>query len=242
MKKVAVVVLLMSLLFFVEPALAGPGGKIVSAAFETFWGRIALGGLVILFSPLIAYVLITEKLAERRTMKDLRFMAGYSVAFDWLKIRERAKDCFLRVHAGWENEDLADASAWMTDWYWQNQQLAHLNRWKRDGLRNVCEVKKVKSLKPLLFVHRNQYAQHGDSMIVVSIQSEMKDYLENRASGKLVEGSKRFKDVETLWTFTLQDGVWRVSDIEQGNMSFAFAKLSRKLPNIETTLVSQLRA
>ncbi len=49
-------VILTTVVFFItiEPALAGPGGKIASAAFETFWGRAILAVLTILFLPLIA--------------------------------------------------------------------------------------------------------------------------------------------------------------------------------------------
>lgn len=242
MKKMIYFVVVASLVFCAEQALAGPGGKIASAAFETFWGRVALGALVIVFLPMILYVMATEKLAERRTMKDLRFMAGHSSTFDWLKIRERAKDCFLRVHSGWEGEDLSKVSEWMTDWYWQNQQMTHLDRWKREGLVNICEVKKITHVKPLLFVHRNQGAAHEDSMIAISIEAEMKDYLENRASGEVVEGSKKLKEVETIWTFTLQDGRWRVSDIEAGSNSLAFAKLAKELPPIESTVVGYKRS
>ncbi|WP_200875040.1 hypothetical protein [Methylomarinum vadi] len=97
-------------LFYIEPAMAGPGGKIASAAFETFWGRIILGILTIVFLPLILYSIIREKLSERRTLKDLRFMAQYDSCFDWLTIQHRLKDCFLRIHSSWENEDLSEAS------------------------------------------------------------------------------------------------------------------------------------
>jgi hypothetical protein len=227
---------------FVEPAFAGPGGKIARAAFETFWGRIALGILTIIFLPLITYVVLREKISERRARKDLRFMAAYSAKFDWLKIQERAKDCFYRVHSGWEQEDLSGVSSWMTDWYWQNQQLVHLERWKKEGLVNICDVKKITSLKPLLFVHRNQGHEHEDSMMVISIEARMKDYLQDRKSEKIVEGSKRYKEVETVWSFTLENGEWKVSDIEEGSMSLAYAKLARELPDIESTVVSDLRA
>ena len=226
----------------VEPAMAGPGGKIASAAFETFWGRVALGVLTIVFLPLIAYVLLQEKLAERRSRKDLRFMAGYSSLFEWLKVQERAKDCFLRVHSGWEKEDLSGVSSWMTDWYWQNQQLAHLDKWKKEGLVNICDVKKITNIKPLLFVHRNQGEEHEDSMVVISIEAKMQDYLQDRTTGKVVEGSKRYKEVETVWSFTLEEGVWKVSDIEEDTMSLAYAKMVKELPGIETTVVSELRA
>lgn len=237
-----IVIVFILALVLVEPAVAGPGGKIARAAFETFWGRIILGVLTILFLPLILYVLIREKIAERRARKDLRFMAKYSSIFDWLKIQERAKDCFYRVHTGWEKEDLSEASNWMTDWYWQNQQLAHLERWKREGLVNICNVKKITNIKPLLFVHRNQGREHEDSMVVVSIEAMMRDFLQNRTSGEVVEGSKRFKEVETIWSFTLENGEWKVSDIEEGDMSIAYAKLVKELPDIESTVVSELRA
>ena len=225
-----------------EPALAGPGGKIARAVFESFWGKVLLGVLVIIFLPLIIYVLIKEKLAERRTKKDLRFMAGYSPLFEWLKIRERAKDCFLRVHSGWENEDLSGVSAWMTDWYWQNQQQVYLNKWKDNGLVNICSVQKIIGIKPLLFVHRNQGAEHEGSLVVVSIEAHMQDYLEERNTGDVVEGSKNFKDVETVWSFTLENGQWKVSDIEESDMTLAYAKEVAGLPRIETTVVSDLRA
>ena len=229
-------------LIYVEPALAGPGGKIASAAFETFWGRIILGLLLIFFLPLIIYVMLREKLAERRARKDLRFMAKYSAKFDWLKIQERAKDCFFRVHCGWEKEDLSGVSSWMMDWYWQNQQVVHLDKWKKEGLVNVCDVKMITNIKPLLFVHRNNGKEHEDSMVVISIEANIKDYLQARSTGKVVEGSKRYKEVETIWSFTMDNGEWKVSDIEEGSMSLAYAKLVKELPNIESTLVSEFRA
>ncbi|MDH5648981.1 MAG: Tim44-like domain-containing protein [Gammaproteobacteria bacterium] len=239
---VALCLVSLVLLFVMEPALAGPGGKIARATFETFWGRVALGILTIIFLPLITYVMIREKLSERRARKDLRFMAGYSSVFDWLKIQERAKDCFYRVHSGWDKEDLSGVSQWMTDWYWQNQQLAHLDRWKKEGLVNICKVKKITHIKPLLFVHRNQGGEHEDSMIVISMEANMQDYLQHRESGKVVEGSKRYKEVETIWSFTLENGVWKVSDIEEDSMSLAYAKLVKELPEIESTVISELKA
>ena len=226
----------------VEPALAGPGGKIASAVFETFWGKIFLGILTIVFLPLITYMLIREKLSERRARKDMRFMAAYSAQFDWLKIQERAKDCFFRVHSGWRDEDLSGVTNWMTSWYWQNQQQVHLDRWKQEGLVNICDVKKITGIKPLLFVHRNSGQEHEDSMIVISITAKMKDYLENKSSGKIVEGSKRYKEVETIWSFTMENEKWKVSDIEEDSMSLAYARMAKELPDIETTVISEFRA
>jgi len=230
------------MLVMVEPAMAGPGGKIATAIFNTFWGKVALALLTLIFLPLIIYILIREKLAENRARKDLRFMAAYSPLFEWLKIQARAKDCFFRIHSGWEKENLSAVSEWMTDWYWQNQQMVHLDKWKRDGMINICDVKKISNIKPLLFIHRNQDTEHEDSMVVILIDAKMKDYLEDRTTGKVIEGDKSYKDVETIWTLTLEDGIWKVSDIEEGDMSLAYAKMIKDLPKIETTVVSDLRA
>jgi hypothetical protein len=239
---IMVVFLIAALFLYVDPAFAGPGGRIAKAAFETFWGRVVLCILIIIFLPFIIYSYVREKLAERRAHKDLAFMSAYNSKFDWLKVRERAKDCFFRVHSGWENEDLSAVASWMTDWYWQNQQLMHLDRWKKEGLKNICNVKKITSIRPLLFVHRNRGNEHEDSMIVISIEAKLKDYLQDIKTEKVVEGSKRYKVVETIWSFTMENGEWKVSDIEEGFMSLTYARLAKNLPDIESTLVSDLRA
>jgi len=241
MKKLILFGLFVSLMLAIEPAIASPGGKIASAVFETFWGRIILAVLTIIFLPLIIYIIICEKLSEQRARKDLRYMARYTSLFESLKIQERVKDCFFRVHSGWGNEDISSVSSWMTDWYWQNQQLAHLDRWKKEGLINICDVKKITKIKPILFMHRNEGAEHENSMIVISIEAKMKDYLKKRDSGKVIEGSKQYKVVETVWSFVLENGLWKVSDIEEGSMSMTYAKLVNELPKIESTVVSELR-
>lgn len=220
-------------LVMVDPAFAGPGGKIASAVFDTFWGKILLAVLTILFAPIIIYVIYKEKRAERRTRRDLQVMAQHDPGFEWFKIRERAIDCFTRVHGAWREEDMAEAAQWMTDWYWQNQQMAHLNRWAREGLVNHCDVKKITAIKPLMLLHCNEGAEHEGSLLVLSIEANMKDYLAERESGKVVEGSKKYKEVETVWSFTRIDGVWRVSNIEEDSFSLEYAREALALPPLE---------
>jgi len=224
-----------AVLMTAEPALAGPGGRIARSLFDSFWGKLALGALTILLAPVIVYVILKEKRAERRTRRDLQTLALRNPAFDWFKIRERATDCFIRVHSAWREEDMAEAAEWMTDWYWQNQQLAHLNRWKKDGLVNHCDVKKITSMKPLFFLHRNDGADNEGSLLVLSIEAKMMDYLAEREGGKVVEGNKKYKEVETVWTFTLLNGQWRVSNIEDGDISLQYALEALALPPLEET-------
>lgn len=243
-KKILAGVLLVGCLYLLiaEPALAGPGGRIARAAFETFWGRVALAILTIIFLPLIIVITFQEKIAERRARKDMRFMAGYSPLFEWLNIRNRAKDCFLRVHSGWRKEDLTQVTNWMTDWYWQNQQMVYLDKWKEEGLINICDVKRITKITPLLFMHKNNGAEHEGSMVALSIDAEMKDLLQERQSGKIVQGSERYKIVNTIWSFTIENGLWKVSDIDEGSMSLEYAKLRKELPKIETTITTSLTA
>lgn len=227
-------------LVLVDPTMAGPGGRIARATFNTFFGKVVLAVLTVLLLPFIIYVLAKEKMAERRARHDLRFVAQFSKDFDWLRLRERATDCFLRVHAAWRSEQMAEAHEWMSDWYWQNQQLVFLDRWQREGLVNVCNVKKTTHIKPLLFVHRNDDGrQHEGSTVILSITAYMQDYLARRDSGEVVEGSKKFKDVATIWSFTMIDGKWRVSNIEDSALSMTYAKMAAELPAIEQTMLQQ---
>src|SRR5438128_2253785 len=82
-----------------DSANAAPGGKIVSGLFKTPFGRIILAILVVVLSPVIAYVLIKEKIAEKRTLKLLKQIAKTDRNFDWMTLRDRITDCYHRVHA-----------------------------------------------------------------------------------------------------------------------------------------------
>jgi hypothetical protein len=146
---VVLVLIALALAFVPDLAWAAPGGKIVTGLFKTTWGKILLGILFVLFSPLIAYVVIKERIAEKKTLGHLRRLAAVDPNFDWMTVKDRVTDCYHRVHSAWREEDMGQASEWMTSWYWQNQQMAHLNQWERDGLVNHCRVKSITNVRPL---------------------------------------------------------------------------------------------
>jgi len=234
-------VFLVMALMIIEPALAGPGGKIARAMFETFWGKILLAVLTIILLPFILYAVIKEKLGERRARKNLHYLAAASPNFEWVNMMQRATDCFYRVHAAWTKEDVSEAAEFMTAWYWQNQQMVYLNQWEAAGLVNHCTVKRISDIKPLLLVHRNDGGPHEGSHVALSITATMQDYLAERVSGKVVEGSKKFKPVETIWTFTLIEGKWKVSSIEEGAMSLVYAKAMLQQPVLEKAELEKVR-
>jgi hypothetical protein len=211
-------------------ALAAPGGKIASAVVKSFWGRVAMAALVLLFLPIIVYVLVREAIATRRAQRDLKKLRVLNPAFDWMALHDRVVECFTRVHAAWRKEDMAQASAWMTDWYWQNQQLAHLDRWAEQGLVNKCTVKSVGHVRPLHVACRSGEGDFSGSRVVLSVTANMEDYLQERATGKIVEGEIGYKDVEWVWTLELAAGVWRVARIEEGSLSLTYATMANELP------------
>ncbi len=232
-------IFLMVAFIFIQPAYAGPGGQIAKVLAKTFWGKMVLGLLAAILMPVGIYLYIKQQLAQRRAYKDLKYMAQYNPNFEWLRTKKRIMDCFHRIHSTWDEEDVSDACEYMTDWYWQNQQLVYLDRWHREGLRNVCEVKKVRSVRPLLFIHRNDDVAHESSMLVVSITANMKDCLVQRETDKVIKGDRKFKDHETIWSFTLAEGTWRVSNIEAAACEFDYIFQVKNVPGIEETVLGR---
>ncbi len=237
MRKTVFGIVVFFLLFYPAFAFAGPGGRIARAVAETFWGKVILIGLVIFFLPLIIYVLLKEYRAKKRVLRDLQIVARASPDFDWIKLRKRIQDCFYRVHAAWEKSDVSEAADWMTEWYWQNQQMVYLDRWERDGLENICQVEGIGSMKPIMFTFRGDEGTPGEgSELAVLISARMKDYLERKSDGKLVEGSRKKKEVERIWCFTYERGKWVVSNIEESSRSLEYIELMKAVPKIEEAL------
>ena len=59
--------------------------------------------------------------------------------------------------------------------------------------------------------------------IVAFISANMQDYLAEIGTGKVVEGDKAFKDVDTVWTFQLINGALKVAQIEESYLSLTYA-------------------
>lgn len=199
--------------------------------FDSPLGKVVGVILAIIFFPFIAYAQIREFFGVRKTKKDLRNLALVNKNFEWFNLKNRVTEVFGRVHSAWRKEDMGQASEWMTHWYWQNQQIVYLDKWEEQGLVNNCDVRKVIKMKPLHVVCSNQ-ENFEESRIVMSIEANMEDYLAERESGRVVEGKKGYKDVETIWTFILEDGKWKAENIEEGRLSLSYAKLKNSVPKV----------
>lgn len=115
----------------------------------------------------------------------------------------------------------------MTDWYWQNQQITVLNKWEREGLQNISKVKKIQAIKPL---HIDISTE--TPMMICLIKANLQDYLLNKETNKVVEGDKKFKEVESVWTLQLVQDKWVLSMIEEGSMSLDYSLESLKIPHL----------
>lgn len=231
---------LMTLL--VEPAFAGPVELVAGVALQTVWGRILIVLLAVVMLFVTGWLVLHRRFAERRARQDLGFMAVHDERFEWIFVQRRAMACFHRVRMGWQDGDLSDAGRWMTDWYWQNQQMVHLDRWKREGLINICRVKTISKLRPLLFVHRNAGRDHENSVVVISITAMMQDYMIKQSSDQVLDGSLKWKTVESIWTLTMINGRWKVSDFDANGSTLRYTRQGKYLPDIESTLTGEMQA
>lgn len=208
------------------PALAAPGG-LVKAAARSVLGQIVIGLVVIVFLPLILWFVARRAILVRRTRRVLRALGARVPHFAWLPLKERVTEVFGFVHSAWDQGKMDLAGAYMTAWYVRNQQL-QLDKWERDGVRNVTSDVRIKALTPLYASHA---APSGEpDRVVFEIEAEMRDYLVERESGRLVQGDKALGTLTTVWSFVHEDGRWLLSHIEAEDAAFEYLQETSREP------------
>jgi len=231
-----------------EPALARPGGRVSSGNGGGWAGLLPflISIVYLVFTlPYAFYVISQRNAAESRTLKDLRQLVQRHDLFDWRRLENRIESCFQEVHLAWQQGNLDDVSECMTNKYRQEQQSDYLDKWAKQGLINHCEVEVVSSIQPLFLAHPEQEMEHEGSKLVVAITAKMEDYLEDRYTSKIVKGEKGFKDVDTIWTFVIQNGKWVLANIEDSSSSLLldYARAHNELPlNLEQNDKLQVKA
>ena len=210
-------------LFDIDPMYAGPGGTVVKAIFKTWWGKVLLSIIGIIFFPLTIYVYFREYFAVKNCKKELLELGKRNKDFSWLNLDKNVRNIFNRVYIAWNNQDLKEASSYISHWYWQNQQLVHLDEWKKENLRNVCKVDGIKSVKPLYLEISEDEGLEG-SRIAFLITANIMDYLKDIDTHKIVQGSSKFDEEEKIWVMEYTNGQWVLDDIQDGQLSLAFAK------------------
>lgn len=230
-KKIILTFLIIALLFYVDPIYAGPGGTVAKALFKTWWGKLILVALTIIFLPLILYVYIVEYFAIKKTKKQLKNLSTLNKDFSWLNLDKNTRNIFKRVHYAWDNEDLTEVSEYVNHWYWQNQQTVHLNKWEKDNLKNICKLESIKKIKPLYIEIGNNSSLEG-SKIALSISANIEDYLINRETKKVVEGKKGFDIIDKIWILEYTGEKWLLDDIQDEDLTLYFAKMENFIPSL----------
>lgn len=202
----------------VDMAWAGPGGRIAKEIFDTTWGKIGFGLIVLIFFPLLLEDYLTRRKAIKRAKNSLNKLAriDHSI-FDEFNLKNRVTDVFNRVHKAWSSQDLTDCEEYMTYWYRQNQQSVFLDEWKEKGLMNISSIKKINKIEPI-HVRLSDRDDFERSRIIYLINAKMEDYLVKIENSSVIEGKKGFRNIETAWTFQYINGKWCVDNIEHEDM------------------------
>ncbi|MGH1349623.1 MAG: hypothetical protein ACRBBN_02285 [Methyloligellaceae bacterium] len=208
---------------------------------ESIWGKVIIYAALLVATAVFFYIKLQAKFSEARAANDLRFMAKHSAIFEWGHVKARVGDCFYRYHAPWRVGDLDKENVWMADSYWRDFKKLFLDRIEKEGLVNVCNIKTIKEIKPLLFIHRNVGGKDERSKLVVCISAKLRNYLSALATGNLVEGSKEYHDTKTIWSFEVVNGNWVITNIEDMSVSSEYLKLVSDLPKIEDTLLKPVK-
>lgn len=227
MKRLFLTIILLSVQ--VNLIFAGPGGKIAKEIFDSPFSKFIGVVLCIIILPLIIKTWYKRNKSINQSKKTLNTLSSIKhEIFDEINLKNRVTDIFTRVHKAWSEQNIEDCDQYISNWYRQNQQHVFLDEWKSKGLMNVCTVQEIKSIKPLHVRLTNQPNFEG-TRIMYLINAHMEDYLVKVDDSSVIEGKKGFKDVETVWTLLLIDGVWYVDNIEQSDMISTYLKMESSL-------------
>ena len=216
-------------LLSLSKAWAGSDETITSDSIS-FWGILLLAFFFVLLVPSFLYAHVQQNIKVRRTMITLQNLAAVNSSFDWVLIKNRVTDIFVRTHRAWSHEDMEEISSFSSTWYWQNQQMVFIDRWHNRGLVNRSEVQSINNITPL-FVRHSGLPQAESSILVVGINANQEDYLMQRETGELVEGKKGFHNMDTLWTFRLHKGEWLLDNIEHVEFWPTYVRIPNEVPD-----------
>lgn len=213
------------LFFFSDIAFAGPGG-IIKEASNTFWGQIIMFGLLLFFTPLIIWYSVKRHILIKRIKKLLKQIALSDHRFEWMELKDRFTQVFYWVHSAWDQQKMDLAKDHVSDWYMKNQQFL-LDKWEKEGLENKVSNVKIKSITPLYIVQNIK--DDNKNRITVEIEAEMRDFMINKQTGKVVEGDKKLGNMTTIWSFVWQNDNWVLNLIEADDMSMEYLSEKSKV-------------
>ncbi|MFT4661474.1 MAG: hypothetical protein ACI8XB_001751 [Patiriisocius sp.] len=238
---IALALLIIVALIIAEPVYAGPGGFVAKGISKSWWGKLLLLALAVIFLPLIIYIRSREYLSVRQNMKVLSKLGFINTDFRWSFLEKNTRNIYGRVYTAWSKENLEEVSSLVSSWYWQNQQLVVLDEWKRNNLKNICRLQSVGKVRPLHLEITDQENLEG-SRIAFSIEAKVEDYLVNRDTRTVVYGEMGIQDDQKIWILEYTNGNWLLDEIREGELSLAFAKMKNIIPDKLPNPIRESRA
>jgi len=110
--------------------------------------------------------------------------------------------------------------------YIKNQQFL-LDKWEKEGVENKVSNVRIKTMTPL-YIAQN-IKDETKNRISVEIEAEMRDFMIDKKTGKVIEGDKTLGDVTTIWSFVWQDNRWVLNLIEADEMSMDYLTEKNKV-------------
>jgi hypothetical protein len=228
-KEWLVVLTLIIICFTVDPVYAGPGGTVAKAFFRTWWGKLILILLTVIFLPLIVYMRLIEYRKAREIKKILSQLGKENKSFHWLQLHKEFSNIIRRVYQAWQEEDMSQVKQYVNHWYWQNQQEVFLDRWKKENLQNISRLKDITKIRPL-YLEISEEPDFENSRIAIAITVVAEDYLIDRDTQKVVEGKKGYDELDYVWFLEYTEGKWLLDDIQEGGMAIEVAKMPNEVP------------
>jgi hypothetical protein len=218
------------ILFTIDPVYAGPGGTVAKAFFKTWWGKLILGLLTIIFLPLIIYIRLIEYRKARKIKKILTQLSLKHKNFHWLQLQKEFKNIIQRVYNAWSNENMSEVKEYVNHWYWQNQQSVFLDQWKKENLKNVSNLREIEKIRPL-YLELTEEPNLEGSRIAIAIDVVAEDYLKDRDTNKVIQGKAGYESLEYVWFLEYTEGKWLLDAIEEGGLSLEIAKMPNVIPD-----------
>ncbi|TWT39577.1 Dna-J like membrane chaperone protein [Blastopirellula retiformator] len=145
-----------------------------------------------------------DKLDDDHINACLAALQQSDPSFDMQKFKQRAENAFRKIQDAWCEQDLTPIHAFVSDGVYERFSL-QIEEQHEHGYRNVVEDVRILSISPIEIVaSRND--QNAFEVISLRVSARAKDYRVDRATGKMIPGSKNNESFTEVWTFLRRRG------------------------------------
>jgi hypothetical protein len=145
-----------------------------------------------------------EKEAEAAHVDD-----GY---WEPQKLKARVRECFRPIQMSWENRNVEESRPYVSDALYERHKL------QLDGFEKQGRVNRIKDLwlGNIEIVGLHNVTDDGEDRFVAHFKCSARDWMEDIATGKMINGSKDVSHFEQYWSFSRHPEYgWVLDEIQQ---------------------------